>query len=334
MNTHTKRSFRVYHNSTVRITKIAKEIGSNKYPSVAQLATMLEVTERTIKRDLDLMRNELGAPIKHDKKRRGFYFTSPGWTLPPIKMSEGDILAFLLAEHLLQKSGHEPYAKLLKESLSKLSTFLPEYISVNIATLGEQVRFERSPFVEVDLGVLQLVAQSATEQVSLEFDYYSPHNQQKTHRVADVHLLHNFAGDWFAISFDHDRNDFRDFLVGRMSNVKKTDQEFQRQPDFDPENYLRRGFGMMRGGKLTTVVIEIDAYRAQWLKERGPMHPDEVREELADGSLRITFKIGENGLDAVVRHCLTYAGHCKIKSPQKMVNMYVERLKKALEAHS
>lgn len=58
---------------------------------------------------------------------------------------------------------------------------------------------------------------------------------------------------------------------------------------------------MMRGGKMVTVEIHFDEFQPQWIRERQFFHPDEQRDDLPDGSLRLKFKVGEQGLEAVAR---------------------------------
>lgn len=324
---------RVYLRAFYRLSEIDKQIRSGSFPNVRQLAASLGVNERTVKRDLAVMRDSFNASLIYDRKRRGFRYAKTGWTLPLTRLGEGDLLAFFIAENTLRLTGHTPEALQLKHSLAKIASLLPEEISINLATLGENIRFQNLPFVSVEPQILQTLARFAIFQQSVEFDYYSPHTQEHTHRITDVHLLHNFAGDWYAVSFDHEKQDFRDFHIGRMSNLKATPLYFDRQKNWNAENYLKKGFFMMRGGRLTTVEILFDAYQAQWIRERHYFHPEEVREELPDGSLRLSFKIGEKGLEAVARFCLTYAGNCRVEKPKKLREIIRGKLQKALGEH-
>ena len=322
---------RVYIRALERLSKITGEIASGNYPSSEKLAEIVSVNERTIKRDIRFLRDELDAPIKADRKKGGYCYTLKGWTLPPLKLSEGELLAFFIAENALKFTGHTPEALQLKDSLLKIAALLPGEVSVNLATLGDNVSFQNLPFASVEPQVLNRLAVAAISQRVVEFDYYSPHKQEHTHRTASIHMLHNFAGDWFAISYDHKEKAFRDFHAGRLKNLKETEEEFKLQKDFNAEEYLKRGFFMMRGGRLTTVEIHFDAFQAQWIRERKFFHPDEIREELPDKSLRLSFKIGEKGLEAVARFCLTYAGHCRVEKPKKLRDLVVEKLKRGLE---
>lgn len=246
-----------------------------------------------------------------------------------MRLSEGDLLAFFIAEQSLKLMGHSQQADQLRFSLSKLASFLPNEVSVNLTSLATGVSFEHLPFAAVLPDTLALLTTAAINGQTVTFDYYSPHNREQTTRTANVLLLHNFAGDWFAVCFDHLRNDTRDFHAGRMSNVRLLDEYFEPPKDWNSAEYLKTGFSMMRGGKLTEVEIIFNDFRAQWIREREFFHADERREDLSDGGLRLKFKIGEQGLEAVAHFCLTYAGDCQAVQPLKLREIIKGKLEAA-----
>jgi predicted DNA-binding transcriptional regulator YafY len=279
------------------------------------------------------MRDQHSAPLIYDRKRGGFRYGKQGWTLPPYNFDEGELLAFFTAEHTLRSTGHAPEAILLRAALSKLAAFLPPEVNISAAMLGEALTFQPLPHVMVEPATLQTLARAAAERRTISLDYHSQHRNEQTHREADVLLLHNFAGDWYAIAYDHLRRDVRDFNAGRIRRLALTTKYFDPPAGWNADDYLRRGFYMMRGGRITTVQIVFDSYQARWMKERIAFHPDERREDLPDGSLHLTFSIGRDGLDAVARFCLAYAGHCRAERPAALRKLIRERLIRALEDH-
>lgn len=323
---------KVYLQAFVRISKIHEEIASGVFPSVKKLAEKLGVNERTIKRDLDVLRCQLKAPIVYERKRKGFRYAEIGWTLPLANLNEREILAVFIAENALKLTGHLPEAEDLKKALAKLVAYLPDKISMDLANLSDNLSFQNPAFELSDPELRQKLAVAATEQTTVEFDYYVQYKQRTEHRKVDVYLLHNFGGDWYAISYDHSRKAMRDFHVGRISNLKETREGFEvRREIWNKEEYTQNHFNMMRGGRKTKVEIWFDSYQGQWIRSRKSFHTNEYREELADGSIRLTFEIGENGLEAVARFCLTYAGHCIAEKPPKLKEIIREKLKKGLD---
>src|SRR2546423_4665506 len=210
---------RVHTRAVARLKLIHEEISAGRYPTVRSLAKLLERSERTVKRDLSVLRDQLNAPLVFDRAHGGFRYREPGWILPPYNFDEGELLAFFTAEHALRATGHAPEAILLRAALAKLAAFLPPEVSINLATLGEALTFQQLPHVTVRPETLHTLARAAAERRTISFGYHSQHRNQKTQREADVLLLHNFAGDWYAIAFDHLRRTVRDFHAGRMTRL-------------------------------------------------------------------------------------------------------------------
>jgi len=313
-----------------KLNHLRQLIAENDYPNAVRIAERMEISVRTVKRYLDNLR-ECGAPLANDRKKGGYYFTDPFWQLPPMQLSEGDLLAFFIAEQSLKSAGQTGEAAQLRQSLSRLASFLPTEVSINLTALAAGISFQNLPFAAAPPETLALLTESSVNQQMITFDYYSPHNRENTSRKASVLLLHNFIGDWFAVCYDQNKSDTRDFHVGRMSNVKMLDETFEKPTGWNAEEYLKTGFYMMRGGRLVTVEIHFDEFQAQWIRERQFFHPDEEREDLPDGSLRLSFKIGEKGLEAVARFCLTYAGHCRAEKPVELQKIIRRKLEMALQ---
>ena len=324
---------RVHLRALHRLMAIHREVGAGKCPSVKSLAASLERSERTIKRDLRVMREDLGAPLYHDRSRGGWRYLEPGWSFPLMRLTEGELLAFFTAEHALRAMGHTPEAILLRGGLAKLSALLPEEVSFNMNFLGEAFTFHPVPHVLVEPHMLQTLARAAAERRTIEISYHSQHRNQLTTRDVNVLLLHNFASDWYAIAYDHFRREIRDFHIGRIRAIRMTQKYFEPPDDWNAKAYLQRGFFMTRGGRLTTVSIIFDAFQSRWIRERQTFHPDEVREELPGGELRLSFPVGVKGLEAVARFCLTYAGHCRAEKPAALRRLIRQRLTEALEQH-
>jgi predicted DNA-binding transcriptional regulator YafY len=317
----------------VNINRLHQAIRGGRGPSLDELARLLECGPRNAKRYLQRLRNELQAPLIYDREQKGYRYRDPGWELPPFEFSEGELLAFFLAERVLKQAGHTPEAELLRTALRKVAALLPERISVNPANIGEALSFEPPPRVMVEPAHLNTLARVIAEQRTIQILYHTQSRNQTLWRKIDALHLHNFAGDWYVVAFDHLRQSVRDFHVGRVKSLKETPDYFTPPGKWDAAEYLRRGFAMMRGGQLTTVSLVFDAYQSRYMRERQAFHPEESREELPGGGLRLTFAVGRNGLDAVARFCLTYAGHCRAEQPAALREMVRERLRNALEQH-
>ena len=124
-------SKRVYLRALHRISLIHEKISVGNFPSVGDLAKACDISERTIKRDLDLLHFEMKAPIVYERERKGFRYKEIGWSLPSYKITEGELLALFIAEQDLRLLGNTLEAVQLRASVGKLIARLPDEVSVN-----------------------------------------------------------------------------------------------------------------------------------------------------------------------------------------------------------
>src|SRR5712692_7844444 len=94
----------------VRLVRVVGDLLSRRSPNATSLAKLLEVNERTIHRDIDCLRDQLGAPIEYDQSRHGYYYREETYRLALPQVSEGECLALFLAERLLQQYKGTPLA--------------------------------------------------------------------------------------------------------------------------------------------------------------------------------------------------------------------------------
>lgn len=313
-----------------RLVKIADEIGRGTYPSTRQLAEIAECSERTVRRYLAELRNAYSAPLKHDKRRSGYYFSLP-WSFSQSAFTEGELLAFFLAERVLKTAGRSTEADLLHAALAKLAARLPATVSVNLTRFGESLSFESSPSVLAEPAYLRLLASAAAAQETLEIVYHTQQTDTvKTRRINPL-LLHNHADDWYVVAFDYLRREIRDFHVGRIRSVRQTSEYFELPKNWNAEEYVKSGFLMTRGGRRVRVSLLFDAFQSRWMNERTAFHRDERREILEDGSLRIAFTVESEGLEAVARYFMQWADHCRFEEPPKLKQIIQEKLKKGIK---
>ncbi len=77
--------------------RIHQALQSNKYPNTVRLSRELEVSGKSIQRDLEFMRDRLNLPIEYDKARYGYYYTQEVSAFPTVQITEGEIVALLVA---------------------------------------------------------------------------------------------------------------------------------------------------------------------------------------------------------------------------------------------
>jgi predicted DNA-binding transcriptional regulator YafY len=323
---------RVHLHAYERLRQICAEIQRGRYPRKADLARIVERDPRTVQRDLEALVNRFDAPLEFDREKNGFYFTDPAWQIPRIVLTEGELISFFTAERILRRLDATSEVQLARSALRQLAALLPNEVVVDVNALEDAITFAPEPVLDASPAILRQLATAATHRQTLHIHYYSQHRAAHTERDVNVLLLHNHLGEWYAVSYDHETHEVRDFHAGRIINIENIRRSFIPPADWDAEEYMRRGFGMFRGGKDVMVEVEFDQYQARYARER-TFHMTQRSQELRDGLLRITFETTEAALEQVARWLLQYGEHACALRPPALKEMMRERLQKTLSLY-
>lgn len=324
----TRNPQRVHLHAYKRLLQISIEIQSGRYPNKSDLAKKIERHPRTIQRDLDALRRDFDAPLKYDRVKKGFYFTDRDWQMPPIELSQGELISFFIAERILRRLGASAEVRIARSAVRSLAALLPQEVVVDLGALENAISFAPEPALDASPAVLHKLTAAAVNRQTLFIKYYSRHRDTDTEREVDVLLVHNYLGEWYAVCYDHLSKEIRDFHAGRITHLAKTRRRFTPPAEWNAAKYLKGGFGMFRGGDEVEVAIEFDAYQSRYARER-TYHPTQKRKELPGGKLLLAFKTTEAALEQVARWLMQYGEHAIALRPAELRGMVRERLKRA-----
>jgi len=307
--------------------RIHQEIASGSYPNATTLARELEVSSKSVWRDVEFMRERLGLPLEYDDRRFGYFYTEPVNSFPTFQITEGELVALLIAEKALEQYRGTNFEKPLVSALKKLSEQLPDTVSFNIADWDQTISFRTSAEPILNLEVFDQLAKATAARKQIEFNYRKPGQRNPEPRVVDPYHLANINGEWFLFGFDHARKDIRTFVPARMNDVHPTGRTFARPAKFSLEKRLHDSFGVVSGQGEFNVVIRFDEFAAGYIREKR-WHPSQRLVERRDGTLELRMKL--SSLAEVQRWVLSWGGHAKVISPQELVVNVRDAAKKIL----
>ena len=108
-----------------RIWRIHTLIQADRCPPVPKLARELEVHPRTIERDIEYLRDVLGAPIAFNPRRRVYVYTDPSFELPAVQLKQGELAALMIAARCLADYVQSPLGPVARQALERLSHMMP-----------------------------------------------------------------------------------------------------------------------------------------------------------------------------------------------------------------
>jgi predicted DNA-binding transcriptional regulator YafY len=296
--------------------KIHQEISAGTYPNNSKLATLLEVSTKSVARDVAFMRDRMELPIEYDSRKWGYYYSAPVSAFPTLQISEGELVALLVAEKALQQYRGTAFEKPLYSSLKKLAAHLPDTVSLNLGEWERTISFRTRAEPILNIDTLDFLARAAARRLQVEFDYRKPGQTRSERRVTDPYHLANINGEWFLFAYDHGRKDIRTFAPARMSSLRETGKTFPRPEKFSLEQRLHDSFGVVAGSESFEVVIHFNRYAADYIREKRWHQSQEIR-ELADGGIEVKMTL--SSLDEVERWILSWGGHAQAIKPKRLV---------------
>ena len=299
-----------------RMMRIHQAITSGKYPNATKLAAEIEVVTKTIHRDIDFMRERMGLPIEYDTRKFGYYYTEEVNAFPTLQITEGELVALLIAEKALQQYRGTNFEKPLISAFKKMESSLPDTISLNFADWDQSISFRTSAEPVLNLEIFDALAKATAAHRQLELSYRKPGSKQAQPRIVDPYHLANINGEWFLFAYDHLRKDIRTFVPSRIQSVRPTGQTFPRPEKFSVEKILRDSFGVHSAQGDYNVVIRFDTYAADYIREKR-WHPSQTLRELKDGGVELRLKL--SSLGEIQRWILGWGGSAVVIAPPELI---------------
>lgn len=295
-----------------RIFRIIKEGGR---PSRITLAKEIEVTTKTIQRDIDFMRDRLHLPIAHNREKNGYEFTTPVEAFPMLELNNAELVAVFVAQKALGQFKGTPFENPLRSAFEKLTSGLKGKVSVPWLEADSLISFRNFDVAYTDMGVFQTVSETVQQGRVLQFEYKTLNSLTfETRRVEPYHLA-CVLNQWYCFAFDLKRRSFRAFVLGRMRNPKVTPEEITKPKHFSIDAYLKGSLGVFNAKGNNTIRIQFDAFAAQLVRERY-WHPSQKMQDTENGGLELQLRL--SSLEEIEPWVLGWGKHVIVLAPEAL----------------
>jgi predicted DNA-binding transcriptional regulator YafY len=276
------------------------------------LARDLEVSVRTVYRDLDYMRDEMRVPLEFDRSRQTFYLAEPAALFTPMTMSRGELVAILFAERVLRQYRGTPFEKDLESAIRKIQELMPEEVTVSPDLLDPMLSLDLGPTYAVEPEIFASVLRAYSDKRAIVIRYLSQHRGATGDRRIHPYHVYNHRGDWYVAAWDGKRREVRDFALHRIRRVVETTESYQIPGDFDRRRYLADAFAIEKGKRPFTVAIRFSPRQARWIRER-KWHRTARVEELIDGGCVLRFRA--TGPGEIKRWVMQFGAEAEVMAP-------------------
>lgn len=300
--------------TSARLLRLLSLLQTRRDWSGADLADRLEVDVRTVRRDVDKLR-QLGYPIHASTGVSGGYRLGAGAALPPLLLDDDEAVAVAVGLRTAAGGTVAGIEETSVRALAKLEQVLPARLRHRVNALQSVTVPLASGGPTVDPGTLTTVAAACRGHERLRFDYQD-HDGTESVRAVEPHRLVHTGRRWYLLAWDLDRADWRTFRVDRLAPRTPTGPRFtpREPPAADLAAYTSYAIstGVYRYRATVTVYAPAEA-----VAERVPPTTGVV--EAVDAA-SCTLYVGANDLDGMAWHLGLLGFDFRVHEPPELVD--------------
>jgi predicted DNA-binding transcriptional regulator YafY len=287
-----------------RTLQLLALLQTHRYWPGAELADRLEVSVRTVRRDVDRLR-DLGYPVDATRGVDGGYQLAAGASLPPLVVDDEEAVALAVGLRTAANGGIAGIEDASVRALTKVVQVMPQRLRRRVDALrSATVAGTMRPGPIVDQDVLIGVAQACRDEERLEFDYVA-RDGHSSRRHVEPHRLVSVGRRWYLVAYDLSRFDWRSFRLDRVSEPRPTGARFRPRtlPSGDAAAFVRESLGSLGPQSVEIDVLihaplaHVDGAIGQWARSEAVDETTTRSLMTADGYDWALFALGVVGAD-------------------------------------
>jgi predicted DNA-binding transcriptional regulator YafY len=299
--------------TSARLLRLLSLLQGRRHWTGAELAERLGVGPRTIRRDVDRLRN-LGYPIDAAPGVAGGYALAAGSALPPLLLDEEEAVAVAVGLRTATRVGVSGIEETSVRALAKLEAVLPSALRRRVSALGFATLAYPVSGPAADPETLATIAAACRDHEGLRFGYLA-HDGTETRRNVQPHRLVHTGRRWYLVAWDLARDDWRTFRVDRIAAGAALDRRFmpRKPPAADIVAYVARGVSSVRDRHQARVLLHAPI---EQVRERVP-HQFGTLEQADDG--RCILNTGADWLGGLAVYVANIGVDFEVLEPPELI---------------
>ena len=310
-----------------RILRVLEMIQGRARYGPKELAAELEVSERTIFRDLNVL--ELaGVPWSYNKENQ-HYWVRPGYNFPALNLSDDELIGQATANVITSAPGLDiskgtaPATRKLKANSREQAAKLLEDVE-NVTAVLDLKLADHSRSHET----IRTIQWSLCQGRKLTGTYASPYEPKPKRLDLNPYRLCLIKQAWYLVARPDHSDQPQTYRVTRFRTLRPSDASSAVPDDFDLKGYFGNAWGVYRGSKSFPVQVRFSREAADLVTET-IWHSTQTVERHEDGSVTLSFTV--DGLTEIVHWILAWSGRVSVLEPEALRLMVLEHLKRATE---
>lgn len=310
-----------------RILRVLELIQSRGRWTTKAIADEIECSERTIYRDLDVLRFA-GIPYYREGDQQ-FVRVRPDFRFPAISLTDDEVLGLSVASVMTKSPGLDVTAgaapttrKLAAISTQETQNLIDD--AMRLVSVLDLKLVDHSRHQEV----IRTVQQSLLQGKQISGLYESPYEGSPIRLKLHPYRLCLIKNAWYVIGKMANEAKPRTYRVARFKTLRQLEESADIPEDFDLHEYFGNAWAVYRGDLSYDVELNFTPHAAKIVTETIWHHTQKVIQQ-KDGSVTLTFQV--DGLEEITNWILSWTGRVKVVQPTALRDLVVEKLKLALK---
>jgi len=297
---------------------------ANQRITVDKIADKFDVSRRTVFRDFNAL-SEMNVPVTHD--RYNGYGIMRGYKIPPLMFTSKELATVMVGLNFVKSQVDQKLIEDAKGVELKIKEVVPDELREFMESLEERTVVD--PYLnfgaeKMEGGDWYVISNAISENKSIKFDYRAKTDEKITSRKIDPYIIVFYRDHWNVIGHSHKRDDVRNFLLDRMSDIQILDEDFVPYGKIDVEELIFRS-----DKSSEKVMVDVSASALKRFQANLPAKIVK-KNEIKPNLFRIVFFF--DNLDFINEWLLQFPKDVKIVSPdillEKRNNLLEEMIEK------
>lgn len=279
----------------------------------------LEISAATFKRDLEYMRDRLGAPIVWDRDLNGYRYqqqdsTQNAFQLPGLWFNTAEIQALLMMNAWLENLQPGILSQHIKPLQARIRGLLDQ-CDESVEEITRRIRILTQPRKTANEDFFVLISQALLKRKRLHIRHFNRQSGTSTEREISPQRLTFYRDNWYLDSWCHVREAIRSFAVDALEQVEMLSTQARDIADKQLDEELSSGYGIFSGSDVHWAELRFEPQRARWVAQE-QWHPDQ--ESHFDAAGFYYLKIPYSQKPELIMDILKYGADVEVLKPASL----------------
>ena len=313
-----------------RLYRIHSLLRSRRFVTTRQFLDDLEISRATFKRDLDVLRDRLRAPIVYDHQQEAYRYDdtvadSALWQLPGLWFTADELRALLTMDQLLADLQPGVLSELIGPIRSRLRELM-ESGEHTVAEVARRIRVLTMGARAVEPANFRVLSTALLSRRRLHLRHLRRQTGELSERDVSPQRLVHYRDNWYLDAWCHRKQALRTFAVDAIEQATVLEQAALDVKDETLDRHLTSGYGIFAGVHTQEAVLLFNATRARWVATE-VWHPQQDGKLQLDGGYLLRLPYSRE--PELVMDILKYGADVEVLSPESLRTAVANQLRDA-----